>query len=183
MPLMEPKEDIIELLDVLDRDKASLFASLCGSGQMSFSVTRYEGAARSTGRERVRIELLRASVSERYGCESGHITTFYRPERLSGILGIRGRLVSGLQDFEDVPLRWRAYIQEDSGLSLWESTRGLQTGCPREVKQVLRHTSVVDADAAKSFPYQVLCRHPELKAVEQWVKEPDFCCSTGWLAV
>ena len=60
MPPMEPKEDIIELLDVLNRDKASLFASLCGSAQVSFSVTRYEGAARSTGRERVRIELLRA---------------------------------------------------------------------------------------------------------------------------
>ena len=101
---MEGSTDTVVFLDVLDVEKSIRFAALRGNSQVTFAVSKHENASRTTGRERVRIELFRRSVAEHHGVQTGRIPVFYRPDKLSALLGTRGRLVAGVQCMEEVPV-------------------------------------------------------------------------------
>ncbi len=81
---MDSPSQILVLFDVLDVEKATRFVSLCGAAQMTFAVTRRENSSRSTGRERVRVELLRGTRAHSCVLSPRHTVSDSRHQRSAG---------------------------------------------------------------------------------------------------
>ena len=166
------------LWDHIDTDSLEYFASLSAASYIILN----DDLVKETLRSRAYIDLQRLAQSKN-NKQSG-ILVPYHEDRLFEYTQIPGRLVPGLKTLESASgYPWAGQIDEllASGISLYQATRGLQTG-PKIYKEIARGNSfIVDTDRKKSFPNAVVDRYPELDWVAMWCGYPaDFRAACGF---
>ena len=165
------------------------FGSMKASKLISANRTPSEKAANKSSQQPLgRDETLRCRCfleAERHRLASEHglcgILVPYSDESISREAGVPGRATPGcnasglavLEKHSDSWPAWKAMLAR--GMTEWEATRSLHSG-PKFFKELARgDEAVLDADRQKSFPNAVRDRHPDLRAVDQWVSNPMAC--------
>ena len=176
------------LYDHLDQENIEYFGSMKASTYIDVSRTPSDKGTgmcgrppvdrRETLRSRCYLEHLRLKLATEQDLDG--IPVPYTDEAISQDVGVPGRATPGCSASELEHLKthpaaaaWRAMI--DKGMTAWEATRSLHSG-PKFFKELARGSEVVlDADRQKSFPNAVRDRHPDLRAVGEWVSDPMAC--------
>ena len=110
--------------------------------------------------------------------------TLYKEEDDNLLLGVCGRLHSGIGSMEGLPdgnLVWKLQRLLGMGLTLYESTRSV-FAAPKAYKEAVRPACSRDFDLKKSFPNAIVSRHGDLDVVAQWCEDPMACvgrCGMG----
>eukprot|EP00969_Alexandrium_andersonii_P202690 8955879-Alexandrium_andersonii.AAC.1 len=128
-------------------------------------------------RLRVAADLARCEAAGPAPGGIGRPFVLYKEERLSNVLGVKGRRHSGVGDVTDLDVycgEVLTHLVETKGLSSYQATRS-SFAAPKWYKEFVRPASTMDPDLKASFPTAISLRHPDLQPVCEWVHDRRRC--------